>query len=375
MGFLSDLFSNPIQTTWDGLQQIPGSPEAMSTALYDGVNGDLSWNPYSQDNSVWDYGAGGSELSQDPDNRRVGRTIGTAIGSYFTGGLLGNVASGALWGGAAAAGSGGDRSDIFKGAARGGIGGGFSPDIAGYGGITDPALKGAVNGAVRGGTLSALNKDNIGQGALVGAAPGLASYGYSTMTAPNTDYTADNPVTYSEGQGFVPANQSTPSGGISDPAPTMTALSAGANNYTPAPAQTTQASPSGEGLMDQVSNLVGNIGINKGNVGDVIAGGMGLYDAYRKNKQAKELMRMMGGRREAYETNLRNSLQRRDAASGRRSDYSGRETQLQAALAELDSRNAPGLMGLSNMRSNAMQGGLASLWNMGKRTNWFGQGG
>jgi hypothetical protein len=69
--------------------KLPGTPGAAVAALSGGLDNSLSWNPYSSRNSVWDMGAGGSILSQNPRNRTVGRAVGSAIGGYFGAGALG----------------------------------------------------------------------------------------------------------------------------------------------------------------------------------------------------------------------------------------------------------------------------------------------
>ena len=77
---------------WSELAQVPMSPEALGQGLRGGLSGDLSWNPYSQGNSVWDTAAGGTKLSEDPNNRQIGRQIGTMIAGAFTGGALSGAA-------------------------------------------------------------------------------------------------------------------------------------------------------------------------------------------------------------------------------------------------------------------------------------------
>lgn len=81
MSFLGDLFQH--------LEAIPGSPESGIGALMGGFSGDLSWNPYSSKNSVFDFAAGGSEESQDPSKRAIGRQVG----SMFAGGALSGLGS------------------------------------------------------------------------------------------------------------------------------------------------------------------------------------------------------------------------------------------------------------------------------------------
>ena len=90
MSFLSGLFTNlgdSISNVWDTFTQIPASPASLIQSIYNGVRGDASWNPFSREASVWDQAALGSKLSEDQGLRSLGRAAGTAIGSYFTGGL------------------------------------------------------------------------------------------------------------------------------------------------------------------------------------------------------------------------------------------------------------------------------------------------
>lgn len=132
----------PVRTTFNALADIPGSPEAVMLGLSRGFNGEASWNPYSEGQGVLDIMGGGNSLSQDPRNRRTGRQIGTAIGSYFTAGLLGggvagSAGSGAIWGGAQAAGTGGN---VLEGASRGAaIGAGTAALASSYNSSSAPS--------------------------------------------------------------------------------------------------------------------------------------------------------------------------------------------------------------------------------------------
>ena len=385
-----DSFINESENTFNGLADIPGTPFSALRALYDGANGDLSWNPYSQENSVWDQAAGGA-ASNDPNNRRWGRTIGTLIGSYFTGGLLGNAmgssaaggaASGALWGAGQAAGYGGDSSDVARAAVRGGISGGAGSyieglDAAGNLGVTNPTYGSVLNRTLSGGLTTALtpgaDSSDIARGAVYNGIQGLGPMfsGSSEANPYAMEFNADN-------NSFQPANRST--------APWANQSSLGAITNTAAPSSPAPWAPSWQGggtqtpqnsfsnVLDQVYNVLGNVGINRGNSGQLIEGLAGLYQANRQRKQAKDLMAMIGGRRDAYGAQLRRQLERRDAASGRRSDYAGRETQLQAGLAELDSRNAPGMMQLSNLENLSRLGMLQSGLRLGGKMGWLNSG-
>ena len=382
-------FENEGENTFNHLADIPGTDFSTLRALYDGANGDLSWNPYDQNESVWDAAAGG-RAGEDPKNRRWGRTIGTLVGSYFTGGLLGNLlgssagggaASGALWGGGAAAGQGGDRDEIGKAAIRGGVSGGAGSyieglDTAGNLGVSNPAYRNVLNKTISGGLTTAMtpgaDRSDIARGAAYSGVQGIGPMIFSSNNDANP-YAMDYDSTT---KSLAPTNQSQAPWANNNPNsvtslsgmsyPTSTPVNGGYGGGSGVLDQQQGPSP-----LDRVSEILGNFGVNSNNMGSIAEGLAGLYQANRQRKQAKDLMSMVGGRRDAYGTQLRRNLERRDAAAGRRSDYGGRETQLQAALAELDSRNAPGMMQLSNLESLSRLGMLQSGLRTGSKLGWF----
>ena len=91
----------------------------------------------------------------------------------------------------------------------------------------------------------------------------------------------------------------------------------------------------------------------------------GLWSSYQQNQDygnlAGNLMSMYGDD-SAYARQLRKELQRRDAASGRRSQYGPRSVELQAKLAELNSRNSGQLAQIYQQqgvnRDNMVKSGL-----------------
>ena len=177
------------------------------------------------------------------------------------------------------------------------------------------------------------------------------------------------------GGGYDPIKAS--SGAYSSPAPWANNTGLIERNYTPTPwssqgsgySPTTEGAGSGNPIKDMfrqgvdtgrdiMNGISDYTGINRGNFGTVAEGLAGLYQGYQQRKQARDLQTMMGMRRQAYQDQLRKNLMARDAAAGKRSDYGGRETQLMSSLAELDARNAPAMMQLSNMQ---LGGGLGML--------------
>lgn len=127
-------------------------------------------------------------------------------------------------------------------------------------------------------------------------------------------------------------------------------------------------------------------GVSMGNnssgfgLGDLFNAGAQLYGY---NKASGALDKQIGGLQSlfspegAYAQQLRQQLERRDAAAGRRSQYGPREVELMAALAQQAARSAPQLNQLQNQRA-AMRGqGLQALMNFGQQsgiTPWMANG-
>lgn len=111
---------------------------------------------------------------------------------------------------------------------------------------------------------------------------------------------------------------------------------------------------------------------------DIFSAGTGIYNGITRRNDAKKLMGQLNGMSApggAYEQALRKQLERRDAASGRRSQYGPREVELQAKLAELASRNAPSLVNLMNSSNSGLESALRNLTGGGlKLFDIFGGG-
>lgn len=369
-------FTNEGENSFRDLSRIPGTSASTLRGLYLGANGDLDWNPYSVNNSVFDQAAGGG-ASEDPRNRAIGRMIGTAAGGYFTGAGLssagmgssgGAAASGALWGAGQAAGQGGDRNEIFQGAMKGGGGalaGSYlsNLDLADSAGITDPRYKGIVNGAVGGAAGTAIipgadSKDIARGGVIGGISGGLrnTNFGGGNMDDLPGSFTAR------DANGELIPSQNTTNGFI----PVA---------YGGAPSTTKQASDNPFG--DYIDKALGFFKQGDGSwngqrIDQTINGLMGLYGGYQRKRAADQFMRGMSGRRNAYEQNMRGELMRRDAASGRRSNYDTRAVDLNAKLAALDAQQAPALMQAQNSSLAGMFNMLSSGYGMARGYGAFG---
>jgi hypothetical protein len=160
---------NIFHRIFDTAAKVPGSPEAVTTGVQAGLSGDASWNPYDPQNaSVWDIGAGGTQLSQNQNARDVGRTVGTLAGGYFLGPLL--AGEGATAGSGFTAGG---------SAGMGGTGAGLSVG-AGGGTLASTGLGGTAGGAS---WLSGLGGAGSGNMGWMELAANLASTAYQANRA------------------------------------------------------------------------------------------------------------------------------------------------------------------------------------------------
>lgn len=82
--------------------------------------------------------------------------------------------------------------------------------------------------------------------------------------------------------------------------------------------------------------------------------------ALQQQKQAQDQLSNLFGPSSSYAQQLREQLERKDAAAGRRSQYGTREVELQARLAGLAAQYAPGMNNsMMEMSRQAMQAGQA----------------
>jgi hypothetical protein len=115
----------------------------------------------------------------------------------------------------------------------------------------------------------------------------------------------------------------------------------------------------------------GAVGSSKGGgFGELASGLYGLYRGSQASKGADTLSGLYG-QNSPYAQQLRQSLERRDAASGRRSQYGPREVELQAKLADMYSRNYP-MMAQAQDRRDQMYGqGLGLLFRGADRLGYI----
>lgn len=141
-----------------------------------------------------------------------------------------------------------------------------------------------------------------------------------------------------------------------------------ANGYVP----TTGYSPTLGDLASTGLGMAGNY-LMKNNGANALKVASGLYDMYSKNKIAKQLAQPLQVLNNQYapgspEANaMRQAIERRDAAGGRRSQYGTRETELAGQLAQQRSNvlNSPGYLNMNAAYASAKHGGLNSLFRLG----------
>lgn len=98
-----------------------------------------------------------------------------------------------------------------------------------------------------------------------------------------------------------------------------------------------------------------------------LAGLASLFSNYRNNRESKDLQSSLGsmfGPNSPYAQQLYGQLRAKDAASGRRSDYAGLGTRLQAGLAEPTARMAPTMAMLQQQRQAQQQQNLGNIFNI-----------
>lgn len=97
------------------------------------------------------------------------------------------------------------------------------------------------------------------------------------------------------------------------------------------------------------------------------AGAGALATLYTANRARKDLEKQQGqldslfGQNSAYSKTMREQLNRKDAAAGRRSQYGPREVELQARLAQLNGQLAPQRFALANAQNQNRLGMYGSL--------------
>jgi hypothetical protein len=130
------------------------------------------------------------------------------------------------------------------------------------------------------------------------------------------------------------------------------------------------AATAGGGLGSIFSKAAGALG-GKLNTGNILSGLAQMYSGNRQRKDARRLYESINqsmGPDSDYAKVLRQQLERRDSASGRRSQYGPRETELLAKLAEMRNNNAGTLASLMGGQQTGRNSMLQAGLMLGKET-------
>ena len=381
-------------------------------------SGNRTWNAVSSSNpnSTW------SKTFKPDSNldKFVGTVAPMAFSAAFGGGLS-NLFGGGFLGGAAGRGltsgimSAGQGGSFGRGLVSGAIGGGLEglaagvPDvvgnnpsafvsgtpgtsIAGLSGVTNPVAAGMINrgsGSFLGALASGKSGSEALQSGLTGAAlSGINSAGRNAMdymsslkgwlgtdTGPN-----DMGLDSLQGSGGDMSGQTDVSPNryeemVSGPDGTQTynpdygfGGDQLANTFSSglAPQQSIQSAGQSEfslpSVLGNVGGRMGNFALN--NAGDLASM---LYGFYNNRKQQKAIgdqvntLQGMYGQNSPYAQQLRNTLNAKAAAGGRRSNVAGRETQLQAMLADRTAQMQPNLLALNQARGGLQNNNMNML--------------
>ncbi len=330
-------------------------------------------------------GGGGEGAAMAAD----GATAGSSGGGFSLEGLGSYAGRGAASGAMNSAANGGDIGDIFKGAGTGALAGGIGYGVGTYNPgsyVTDnTGYQGIINRGITGGVNAGLQGNDVGTGALMGAGQQAGNYfggqAWNSLTSP-------------QGGGDMPYDNTMPDigtlgGTIQDPYGESSVSYGG--DYTPPWQQQANLDVSGYGGQPErgsqpqeqgnplISGLMKSLGIGGGSsspkFGDMAGSLMGIYSAYQNKKKLGGLadnLSSMFGPNSPYAQQLGTQLARRDAAAGRRSQYGPREVELQARLAEMNSRNAPTLQALYGAETQNRDRMLGAGLRFGQQSGAFG---
>lgn len=285
------------------------------------------------------------------------------------------------------------------GAMSGGIGAGFDAWNPGQLFGSDEGLGKLFNRSLSGGFQSLAQGGDFGQGAMAGGAPAAMDWAggkLDNLFAPSGSNNMGGQFGHPAGglldqfqernqnQSRIPDFANPPSLNIGN---SPTPMSTPGTNFNP-DFSSFMNSPEGgggggSGSREQASSLMDNPIISS--IGGFInsAGGaknlidmggnlFGIYDSIRRRNEARKMansLSSMFGPNSAYSKQLQQSLSRRDAAAGRRSQYGPRNVELQARLAELNSRNAPAIMQANQAASGGLNDIFRNVLSLGMKAN------
>jgi len=343
-----------------------GSYMSEGTSDYSIAGGDTTYKNYGGDSTTSGV-SGAGDYSLSGSNAGLGNNTGTAgYGGASTAGDYSLASGGTTSTGTNGTGYG------FQGNTYQAPGNDLQNQWANYK-VENPTTAAAAEGAVKGGIKAFVSGDDPFKGALYGGASNAASTAFSDYTKekekgmefdnaysnPSFDFSTMSPM-----DSFGNYSQNTPTiksyGDSSDwmsqlkDNPWLQTTLGIAGGLHPALGALGKAI---YGTGDnRASNPMYNIGATLGQ----------LYSNNRAQQALKGQLGQFDANRGAYQTQLQSDLSRRDAASGRRSQYGPRSVELQARMAALDAQRAPSLMKMydaqNTLRNQNVSNVLNSAW-------------
>ena len=314
--------------------------------------------------------------------------FGAGLGALFGGGALASGAGNAVASGGMTAARGGDASQIGSSMLSSGLGSGVGTlNPAGYVGL-EGTLGKAFNAGIGGSLNASLRGGDALQGGLSAAATsGINSLGGSMAGGFNDLWNSfggdDAEFDALQGSGGDMSGQTDVSENTYNEASPGFRFG-GDFSQVVQPGMKTAQGPSGpetnsfSSFMPSMSSGAGNFLGN--NAGDLAAMLYGFYNNKKQQRalqgqqqQSQNSLESLYSQNSPYAQNLRANLQAKAAASGRRLDTSGRETQLQAMLADKAAQHQAALgpqmfqnqMGQNNLQNNNMNMLLQGANKMG----------
>lgn len=292
------------------------------------------------------------------------RAITMPVLDYFTLGLGSTAAQG--WYNKSKTGHWGvDLGDIAKGIGTNYALNGIA-DTTGFNSVPNTSWSNVAQntavGAGKGAAKAAINGGDIGQGALSGG------IGAGIPSAAN--YATTNPFTTFQGANDQQTEIAPDYNSVTDQQ--TEAPSNASNIFTPSN-YSGASMDEGNPFLDYFSGLFGQNAQGQstfaGNTAGQLASGlMGIYSGYQQKKKANQLagsLQQLYSPNSPYAQQLQQTLARKDAAAGRRSQYGPRATQLAAALTQGQASLTPRLAALGNSSqagTNTMLRSLGSIF-------------
>jgi hypothetical protein len=294
---------------------------------------------------------------------------------------------------------------FLKGAAGGAIGYGVNEyNPAGAAGVEDADYQKIANRGISSGATAGVTGGNVGQAALMGSGSAAGNYAGGQVWNGAKDY-FNTPTTGGDGGGggdmpdygysSAPAGSSpvanwfsnnaqqsqAPIGYTSSPEVNQSlGRDTSSSLYNPDFDIPTGTAPQQQGQNPFKAMIASGLGFvspqgangaSTPRFGDMAGSLAGLYSAWQQKKRLSDLrggLSSMFGPNSPYAQQMQQQLDRRDAAAGRRSQYGPRQVELQARLAELNSRNAPQIQSLIGGETAARNAMLNNTLRLGQQS-------